>query len=54
VTKNGADIFPTLDIASEIPVPVDRIEVGNDYVVIRENRANPNVLNSLLMPINAI
>lgn len=30
VTKNGALMFPKLDIAYDIPVPVDRIEVGND------------------------
>lgn len=28
VTKNGALIFPTFDIASEMPVPVDRMAVG--------------------------
>ena len=54
VTKNGETIFPTLDIASETPVPVDLMEVGNDQVVIRLKRANPKVLNNLLMPINAI
>ena len=30
VTKNGAAILPKLDIASETPVPVDLMEVGND------------------------
>lgn len=54
VTKNGALIFPKLDIASEIPVPVDLIEVGNDSVVMRENKANPKVLKSLLIAIRTV
>jgi hypothetical protein len=41
VTKNGAAIFPRLDIASDIPVPVDFIYVGKLYVVIRLNKAKP-------------
>ena len=54
VTKNGALIFPKLDIASEIPVPVDLIEVGKDSVVIKENRAKPKVLKSLLIAIRTV
>lgn len=54
VTKNGATIFPKLDIASEIPVPVDLMEVGKDSVVIRLKRAKPKVLKSLLNAIKII
>ena len=54
VTKNGAAMFPKFDIASETPVPVDLMEVGNDYVVIKLKRANENVLKSRLTPIKAI
>lgn len=48
VTRKGAAMFPRFDIASEIPVPVDLISVGNDYVVIKENKAKPNVFMSRL------
>ena len=54
VTKNGAPILPKFDIASETPVPVDLISVGNDYVVINEKRAKPKVLKSRLNPKNMI
>jgi|JI10StandDraft_1071094.scaffolds.fasta_scaffold780940_1 hypothetical protein len=54
VTINGALIFPKFEIAYDTPVPVDLIEVGKDYVVIKENNANANVLNNLLIPIRAI
>ena len=47
-------MLPKLDIASDTPVPVDLIEVGNDSVVIRENRAKPKVLKSLLIAMSAI
>ena len=40
-------------MASDTPVPVDRIEVGKDYVVIRENNAKPKVLKSLLIAMSA-
>jgi hypothetical protein len=50
VTKNGALILPRFDIASEIPVPVDLIEVGKLSVVIRENRVKAKVLQILLRP----
>lgn len=54
VTKKGAPMLPKFDIAYEMPVPVDLIEVGNDSVVIRLKRANEKVLNNLLTAIRAI
>lgn len=51
VTKNGAIILPKLDIASETPVPVDLIELGKLYVVIKENKAKPKLFNKRLKPI---
>ena len=50
VTKNGAPMLPKLDIASVIPNPVDLIVVGKVYEEIRLNKANPTVLNNLLIP----
>ena len=47
-------MFPMFDNAYEIPIPVDLIEVGNDYVVIRPNNAKLNVFDILLNPINNI
>ena len=54
VTKNGAPMLPKFDIASDMPVPVERMEVGKDSVVVSENRAKPKVFKSLLNPIKAI
>lgn len=54
VTKNGASILPTLDIAYEIPIPVDLISVGNVYEIIKEKKVNAKVLDSLLNPIRLI
>ena len=50
VTRKGAPMLPKFDIASVIPSPVDLIVVGKVYEEIRLKRANPTVLNSLLMP----
>lgn len=43
-------MFPTLDIASVIPSPVDLIVVGKVSVEMRPKSANPTVLNNLLIP----
>jgi hypothetical protein len=37
-----------------MPVPVDFIEVGNDYVVINKSKLNAKVLNKRLIPISPI
>lgn len=54
MTKNGALILPKLDIASEIPVPVDLMEVGKLSVVINENSVKAKVLQILLNPTSTI
>lgn len=51
VTMNGALMLPKFDIAYDTPVPVDRMEVGNDSVVISEKRAKAKVLKNRLSAI---
>lgn len=50
LTKKGAPILPKLDIAYVMPKPVDLMVVGKVYEDISPKRANPTVLNNLLMP----
>ena len=53
MTTNGAAMFPKFDMASVMPNPVDLMLVGKVSAVIKLNKENAMVLESLLSPMRA-